>query len=285
MRDSQVILGDGRALAYTDIGRPEGRSLFFFHGAPMSRLHLVPLDAAFAAHGLRVITPDRPGYGESSPQPGRSVADWPADVEALADALGIETFLVAGHSSGGAYAVACAALLPARAAGGVVVAGVTDMAWPSAWEGYLDGRFEIELMRLADEDVAIARAAGRFGADGGGFFEERFDLPAPDVALLGDEAVEASLTEALVEAFRQGVTGYAQDVYLEGRGWPFDPGGISVPVHVIHGALDTLVPPAHSLHTSHVIPGALLRTLPGHGHLTILAELPAIASALARSVG
>jgi pimeloyl-ACP methyl ester carboxylesterase len=228
----------GRVLAYTDLGRAGDPCLFFFHGAPLSRLHLVSLEDRFAAQGLRIVSPDRPGYGGSSPQPGRSMADWPADVAALADALGIERFMVAAHSSGGPYAVACAALLPRGVVAGVVVAGVTDMAWPEAWHGYLED--EIQLMRMPDEAAA--------------------------------------------EALRQGVGGYAQDVYVQGRPWPFDPGRIAVPIDVVHGELDTLVPMAHSRHTARVIPTATLRTYPGHGHLTIVSELPGIASALARSI-
>ena len=222
--------------------------MFFFHGAPMSRLHLVGMEEQFAAQGLRVVSPDRPGYGRSSPQPGRSLGDWPADVAALADALGVDRFLVAGHSSGGPYAVVCAALLGERVRGGVVLAGVTDMAWPGAWDGYLEGRKEIQIMRLPDERAAIATCAEHFGADGSGFLAEQFDLPQPDTALLADEAVEQALTATLAEAFRQGVTGYAQDVYLEGRGWHFDPSRISAPIAVLHGELDTLVPMAQSPH-------------------------------------
>jgi pimeloyl-ACP methyl ester carboxylesterase len=285
MNDSQVMMGGERQLAYTDIGDPGGPCIFFFHGAPMSRLHLVTLEDAFAAEGLRVVSPDRPGYGRSSPQPGRSIVDWPSDVAALADALEIDRFLVAGHSSGGCYAVVCAALLSERVLGGAVVAGVTDMAWPGAWNRYLEGRGEIQVMRLPDERAAIARCAELFGADGGGFLTEPFELPAPDAALLSDEAVEKPITAALTEAFRQGVTGYAQDVYLEGHGWSFDPRRISVPIAVIHGELDTLVPIAHSRHTAGLIPGSTVRALPEHGHLTILSELPTTASALMRSLG
>jgi pimeloyl-ACP methyl ester carboxylesterase len=283
MKDSQAIVGRGRTLAYTDIGAAGGTCLFFFHGAPMSRLHLVPLEADFAARGLRVVSPDRPAYGRSSPRPGRSLEDWPRDVAALADALGIDRFLVAGHSSGGAYAVVCAALLGDRVRAGLVAAGVTDMTWPNAWNGYLEGRGEIQMMRSPDEGTATARGTELFGADGTGFFEERFELPAPDVALLADERAETELGAALTEAFRQGVAAYAQDAYLEGRGWQFNPGSISVPIEVIHGELDTLVPIAHSRHTAELIPGSTLRVLPGHGHLTILSELPALASSLVRS--
>ena len=285
MKDSQIRVVGGRELAYTDIGAPDGRCVFFFHGAPMSRLHLLPLEEQFAAQGLRVVSPDRPAYGRSSPQPGRSLLDWPADVAVLADALDIDRFLVAGHSSGGAYALVCAAQLGGRVRGGAVIAGVTDMAWPGAWSGYLEGRHEIQVMRLPEEAAAVAWCADHFGADGSGFLAEPFELPEPDVALLADERAEQALTSAVTEAFQQGVAGYGQDVFLEGRGWPFDPRRIRVPVDVVHGELDTLVPIAHSRHTAELVPGSTLRLLPGHGHLTILSELPMTASALMRSAG
>ena len=118
MRDAKVRVTGGRALAYTDIGEPGNATLFFFHGAPMSRLHLAYLENEFVAERIRVVSPDRPAYGGSSPQAGRSMADWPIDVAALADALHIDRFIVAGHSSGGPYAVACAALLPERVLAG-----------------------------------------------------------------------------------------------------------------------------------------------------------------------
>jgi pimeloyl-ACP methyl ester carboxylesterase len=181
---------------------------------------------------------------------------------------------VAGHSSGGPYAVACAAALPDRVRAGVVVAGVTDMTWPAAWDGYIED--EARLMRMPDEGAAVAWCAERFGADGAGFLEAPFAFPEPDVALLADER----LGKALSEALRQGVAGYAQDVYVQGRPWPFDPRRISVPVDVVHGELDTLLPMAHSRHTAELIPGSTFRAYPGHGHLTIVAELPGVASAL-----
>lgn len=111
------------------------------------------------------------------------MADWPTDVAALADALGIDRFVVAGHSAGGPYAVACAALLLERVSG-VVLDGVTDLAWPGAWEGYFD--MESHLMYMADEEAAIARCAEQFGADGSGFLTSDFEMPEPDNALFAD---------------------------------------------------------------------------------------------------
>jgi pimeloyl-ACP methyl ester carboxylesterase len=283
MKDSLVDLDGGRRLACTEIGDAEGPCLFFFHGAPMSRLHLRWLEREFVARGLRVVSPDRPGYGGSSPQPGRSMADWPKDVAAAADALGVERFLIAGHSSGGPYALACCALLPDRVLGGAIVAGVTDMAWPPAWDGYIES--EAQLMREPDEAAAIAWCTARYGADGSGFFSDGFALPEPDVARLADTVFAQAMNSTLVEAFRQGVIGYAQDCAVQGRPWPFDPGRIAAPIVVAHGELDTLLPIAHSRHTAEVVPGAVFRTLPGHGHLTIVTELPAIAASLLPSAG
>ncbi len=280
MKDSLVTVGGGRQLSYTDIGDPDGPCIFFFHGAPTSRLQLVGLDEPLAARGLRVVSPDRPGYGKSSPQPNRSITDWPADVVALADALAIRRFIVAGHSSGGPYAVACAALLPDRVSAALVIAGVTDMGWPGAWEGYFEA--ETKLMRMSEEQELVAWCVEHFGADGSGFLTgSGVELPEPDNALFADGNAAAALTSNIAEAFRQGVAGYAQDIFIQGRPWPFDPGSIAMSVDVVHGESDTLVPMAHSRHTAELISGSRFRAFAGHGHLTILSELPALASALA----
>ena len=210
------------------------------------------------------------------------MTDSPRDVERIADALGVGRFAVAGHSSGGPYAVACGALLADRIAVGIVIAGVTDMGWPSAWDGYIES--EARMMRLADEAAAVTWCTERYGADGSGFLSEPFDLPHPDVVLLEDERTAQAITATMVEAFRQGVIGYAQDAFVQGHPWPFEASNVRAPFAVIHGELDTLVPMSHSRHTADVIPSATLRTFAGHGHLTLAAHLPTIASEAMRAL-
>lgn len=284
MKDSRITLADGRWLAFTQMGDVRGTPILFFHGAPMSRLSLLPWEEEFGNRGLRVISPDRPGYGGSSPQPGRTMSDWPSDMAELADALGIDQFVVAGHSSGGPYAVACTALLRDRVAGAVVLAGVTDMAWPKAWEGYLET--EASMMRMPDEASAVARCIELYGEDGSGLLESSGrELPEPDAELLADEEMFGALVASITEAFRQGVGGYAQDVFLQGRAWPFEPAAIRAPTLVVHGAQDTIVPVAHSRHTAALIPGASLYLLPRHGHVSISAELPGLCAEVSRSLG
>ena len=284
MADSQLTLPDGRTLSYIDIGDPDGTCVMHFHGAPSSRLVLDVYDDEFAEQGVRVVAPDRPSYGGSSPHPGRTMAAWPTDVDALADALGIDECAVSGLSSGGPYVVACCALLPDRVMGGLVLAGATDMSWPEAAEGY--PAVELEIMALDDEAAAIDFCAERFGPDGSGYFEEDpFEWPEPDEAFLSDERTGAHLAQAMGEAFAQGVDGYAQDMIVQGQPWPFEPESIDAPVRVLHGELDDLVPMAHSRHTAAMIPDAELEILPGHGHLSVLDEFPALAGEFVRSLG
>jgi pimeloyl-ACP methyl ester carboxylesterase len=88
-----------------------------------------PLFPAAAQHGIRWVSYDRPGYGGSTPHPGRDIASAAADVASVADALGIGQFAVMGHSGGGSHALACGALLPQQVVGVVCVAA---MAPPDA---------------------------------------------------------------------------------------------------------------------------------------------------------
>jgi pimeloyl-ACP methyl ester carboxylesterase len=72
-------------------------------------------------------------------------------------------------------------------------------------------------------------------------------------------------------------------VAVQGRPWPFDPGRIVAPMEVVRGELDRAVPLAHSRHTSALIPGSTFRIVPGYAHMTLVHELPLMASRMARA--
>jgi pimeloyl-ACP methyl ester carboxylesterase len=250
-----VTLSDGRMLAYTDAGAPGGPVVMYFHGAPSTRLDLAIFERAFAERGVRVVSSDRPGYGRSSPQPGRRLEDWPADVAALADHLGVERFAVLGLSSGGPYAVASAAVLPDRVASAGIVGGETDFGWPGAWDGYPEE--EGGSFGSATRWKPWHGASPHYGADGSGFMEGGWGELAPsDEAALQDQELATTLMTTVGEAFRQGVGGYAQDITLQGKPWSFDTGVIGAPVWILHGEADTMVPVAHARHTAERIPTA-----------------------------
>lgn len=278
MRDSTMTLPDHRTLAYTDLGAADGPLVFYFHGAPSSRFDLVAFEGALIERGVRLVSPDRPGYGGSSPQPGRKLLDWPRDVAALADHLGRDRFALMGMSSGGPYVVVCAALLSERVVAAAVVGGVTDVAWP----GYFDGYDElwINIMRAGGEVEAKRWCDDHLGPDGSGLLEHVSDLSPADEAFLADPDRGAALLASMQVAFGQGTGGFAQDLTIEDRPWDFDPGAITAPVRVLHGEDDSLVPIGHARHNVEVIPGGRLEVVPGHGHISMFAELPRVADEL-----
>jgi pimeloyl-ACP methyl ester carboxylesterase len=111
--DRTIELADGRTLAFSEWGVPDGKPLVFLHGVPGSRLMCPDLDATEAA-GVRLITIDRPGYGRSDLQPDRTRLNWVEDYLQLIDHLELDTCPVVGMSGGGPYALACAYRSPDR---------------------------------------------------------------------------------------------------------------------------------------------------------------------------
>ena len=112
--EHRIALADGRTCALAEWGDPEGVPCFSLHGTPGGRISWAEDPTIYARHGIRRLTTDRPGYGESTRQPGRRVVDIVADVVEVADALGLDRFVVTGASGGGPHALALAAMLPDR---------------------------------------------------------------------------------------------------------------------------------------------------------------------------
>src|SRR5205085_1604739 len=97
------------------------RALVHQPGTPSSPAPDKLLADVAGRHGLRVIVPLRPGYGNSTPNPGRRMADVPTDIEAVVQHFGVRGFISAGYSGGGGHSLACAALAPSCKAAAVVV--------------------------------------------------------------------------------------------------------------------------------------------------------------------
>jgi pimeloyl-ACP methyl ester carboxylesterase len=114
-QDGTVGVSGGRLLSYRGYGPADGQPVLFFPGTPGSAVEWSMWPSGSAERsGIRVIAVDKPGLGWSDWQPRRRVLDWPVDVTALADALGLQRFAVLGYSGGVPYALACVQLLPDR---------------------------------------------------------------------------------------------------------------------------------------------------------------------------
>jgi len=124
-----VLLPDGRRLDLQVSGPADGLPLVFHHGTPGAATPVRAMERAAHARGLRLLTMSRPGYGGSTPQPGRSIADVVVDTTVALHTIGAERCLVAGWSGGGPHALACAARLGAAAAVLLAIGLFVSISW------------------------------------------------------------------------------------------------------------------------------------------------------------
>jgi pimeloyl-ACP methyl ester carboxylesterase len=281
-------LPDGRRLGYAEYGTPDGAPMFVFHGTPGSRLMLRVTDAPARRLGVRVIAPDRPGFGLSDPQQGRRLLDWPDDVAALADALGLEGFAVAGISGGGPYTLACALKLSER----LTVAGVISGMGPPVDEVRAGlgrrHRAGFATMRAVPPLLSAIMAVARLGWDRA---PERIMnvihglLPDADRAIVARPEVRDSLMAGLREAFRQGGRGAADELLLFVRPWGFPLEDIRAPVRLWHGESDTIVPAIMGRHAASAIPDCRAELIPGAGHYWAFDHIEELLAILAPASG
>ncbi len=271
-------LADGRRLAYAEWGAPEGVPVLYCHGFPGSRLEARLGDAAARRIGVRLIAPDRPGFGASDPLPERGLRDWPGDLASVADRLGLERFHLLGVSGGGPYALACAgpeAGLGERLLGVSIVCGLgeladtkasADMAWPERF----GIRFYQRLPGVAD--WFYGRVAGSlFRAHPETIYSIMTShLPAIDREVLADPGTRASILASFAEAFGQGGEAAAQDLGIYTRPWDIDLTRIRRPLQLWHGEADTIVPVAMGRHHAAVLPNCDARFLPEEGHFSLV---------------
>jgi pimeloyl-ACP methyl ester carboxylesterase len=287
-RTSAVRLRDGRRLAFAEWGDPHGLPVIHHHGTPGSRLEHEGAPEVYRAAGVRVITPDRPGYGLSDPLPGRTLLDWPADVAELAEALGLERFAITALSGGGVPALACAYAMPERLTGVVLASCPAPMDSPGALRGMrLLNRTGVLLAATAPALFAAGcRVLGPAVARHPAFFYEQSsrDKPAADRRWLSVPEVRCSEVATLAEALRSGTAGYVRDVLLLSRSWGFALEDIAAPVQLWHGDADTVVPLHHARVLASSIPGATLRICPGEGHMVMWNHLAEVLEAAAGRV-
>ena len=269
--DHSIAVEDGRTVGYAEFGPAEGTPVLWCHGGPGSRLEPEGLAPGAAAAGYRVVGIDRPGYGLSTPLPGRTIAGWVPDALAVADELGLERFATVGVSTGGAYALAVAAIAPTRVLGAIACCALTDMRWTEGKSMMTGGQIK-NIWSAPDRETAMAIVTEEFGADGSKMAAQSGDvaLAPADMELFTDVEWLTGLLGGMRAMFAQGVAGYADDRLADGPGWgSFDVADVSCPVIVTHGGADTICPVAHAHHTASIVPGAQLRVFDHDGHFSI----------------
>ncbi|MCO8267787.1 alpha/beta hydrolase [Haloferax sp. AB510] len=289
-----LALDGGGRLAYAEYGDSDGIPVVFLHGAPGSRLLGALFDAPAEERGIRVLAPDRPGYGLSSPRPipeesgessQRSAALAPADFfDALLDDIGAQSAGVVAFSGGSRDALAVASARPDRVRHVSVVAGAVPpgareetpgtqrlLSWLAtnvpALLGYLF-RGQAWLADRLDPSVVVAQ------------------YTADDAAGAVPEGVAAVVRDDFVAGVSRSRRGVVDDFRAAAAPWgiPFD--DIEANVSLWHGDADTNVPIAGARRLESEISGARLREVRGADHLrTLLRSVPDALDEQCRAAG
>lgn len=271
---SVIRLPGGRDLSFCEFGERDGIPVFGFHGTPGSRLQVAPTAATPLPPGYRLIVPDRPGYGHSTFYAERRLTDWPGDIAALADYLGIERFAAFGVSGGGPHVLACAHALAPRLIGVGCVSGVGPLWDPAATKGML--ALNRWLTVLARNAGPLMRALMKFQVSTMKRNPERgFDmlarqLPEADRAILADPAFRAMMIEETRTNSATAGLAAAQDFALFAAPWGFSLTDIRTRVHFWQGGQDRNVPAPHAELLAAQVKDGVLHRYPDEGHFLVV---------------
>jgi pimeloyl-ACP methyl ester carboxylesterase len=270
-----VPMPDGREIDVLTAGPDDGFPLVVHEGTPVGLVLSRKLAAAAAGRGLRVVMTARPGYEGSTARPDRRVADVAADVAAVLDTLGADTFVSIGFSGGGPHSLACAALLPGRCLAAASVAGVgpyavddldflAGMGPENVTEFSLAVRGADALTPFLEQEAAALRqvTGEQIVAALGGL------ISGADAGVLTGEFA-ADLAAGLRAAVRAGIAGWRDDDLAFAAGWGFSLDDLAGRAAIWQGDQDRMVPFAHGQWLAAHIPGARVHLEPGAGHLTM----------------
>jgi pimeloyl-ACP methyl ester carboxylesterase len=265
----------GRRVAYAQFGASDGTPVLFCHGWMASRLTRHPDDRLTASLGVRLVTVDRAGIGQSDPDSAKTLLSSAEDLRAVADELELERFAVLGHSGGGPYAFACARTLPERVARLAIVSGFAPFDRPDAYAG-MSSRMRgfVKLLRAAPwlAGPLMRSTPARYHKDPDKAFAHQFgELGDADRAALEDAGLRQSLLDSAVEALAGGHAGVADESrLLFARRWGFSPADVECHVDLWYGTADTIVPADMARYLAQVISDCRLTLLADEGHMLYL---------------
>jgi pimeloyl-ACP methyl ester carboxylesterase len=283
-----ISTGDGRLLCVQSTGDVDGRPVVVHHGTPGSRLLAGDWVADAASDGVRLISYDRPGYGGSAPQPGRTVADCASDVRAIADQFGYDCVGVWGWSGGGPHALACAALLPDLVCAVASLGAIAPYGGPDLDYFAGMGQENVDDIKLQLAEPATAHRKMVMDRDGIlSMTQDQVDNAADSEQGFGSlvspedaAAMRAGLGPWWLRSMQLGLElgdeGWWDDGVAHFGDWGFELNDIEVPVQLWHGRHDKFVPFQHGEWLARNIPGVEAHLTDDDGHMTLFSELRVI---------
>lgn len=267
-----AVLPDGRRISWAEYGSPSGSPLVLLHGTPGSRLQWRFLHEPALASGVRVVAPDRPGYGRSDPMPGGATfTGYAEDLRQLLDHLGLSTVTLAAASGGGGFALAAAIVHPQRVRRLLLVsaaypapvatrqgmaAPVRLLLWMAGHAPRLTGKL-LAAQQSADLDAPVSKIAVR-------------RMPAADRWVFADPTWQAHSASDMRKALRQGPDAAVQDLRLGQGKLGVKVAELSVDTVLLHGVEDVNVPIGIARWLTAQVPASRLIETPGAAHLFTL---------------
>lgn len=274
-KTNQILdLKDGRKLGFAEYGTPDGKPVFHFNGSGGSRLERPSDLNILTALGIRYISTDRPGHGNSSLKQDRELLDWPNDVAAIADDLGIDKFHVLGWSAGGPHALACAYKIPERVISGAIVSGLAPANRPNPYAGYKG--FLRALMILGRRFPSLVYIFRRIAAkqinNPSGEIGDKFvkSLPKMDQIPFENQQVKAMLIADIKEGYKQGGDGPARDDIIINTPWKFEMMNIQTRFDIWQGDIDENVPVNQGKYQAELLPNNSFYLMENKGHMFLL---------------
>ncbi|HZE37707.1 MAG TPA: alpha/beta hydrolase [Stackebrandtia sp.] len=263
IREFDLDVGDGHTLHAYDTGPADARlTVLWHHGTPNIGTPPEPLFPLSQRLGIRWVGYDRPGYGGSTRQAGRTVGSAARLAAVVADHLGVERFATAGHSGGGPHALACGALLGDR----VLAVACGSGPAPYGAEG-LDYFAGMTSSGEASSRAAMAGVAAKEKYEAGAEFDPDSFTDGDNQALRGEWSW---MLRVVVPAMESDDGGLVDDDIAYVSPWGFDPAEVTAPLLLVHGEDDRMVPVGHGRWLAEHCRGARLRTYPGEGHVSVL---------------
>lgn len=272
--DGRLILPDERVIGFREYGDPGGLAILCLHGTPGSRLMFAIADDFAREHALRLIAPERAGFGLSSFAKAQPLARCADDMAALCGALGLPRVAVAGVSGGAPFAVALAAVHPGRVAAMALASPVGPFAGPEGAERLGPGHRLV--FRVLPPVPLLYRCLFSFGRLGFLYAPQVMaamiaSRAAPsDWRVLSDKRARRNLLRGLAEGVRPGVGGAVEELRCFSRPWGLPYEQITAPTILWQGTADRNVPVSAALRLGEVIPACEVRRIDGAGHYWIL---------------
>lgn len=270
-------LPSGRILAYHELGSPEGIPLVFYHGFPGSSVQASLIEDESVYQPFRLIAVDRPGFGESDPDPDRSIQSFAEDIVHLMEGLGLSKFHVLGVSGGAPYALGCAFFYPEKVLSVTAVSGLgplSEIEFLSLMPTFT--RNSLKLIRkskyLSQLAMSLLHKAFTRASEAEGLTPPKFflkGLATADQKLILDERLRKKFRSSMKHSFRNGAQGAARDLQLMTQNWEVDFSQLSMPVRFWHGSQDTIVPHEHSLRLAKKIKSSEVKIFENEGHYSV----------------